>query len=61
MLVLGENLPAGQRQLLRKWRVHFRIVGVDVASRGSDDENSLAEPTKRKRAVGAELNWRCHA
>ncbi len=27
MLVLDENLPAGQRQLLRKWRIRFRIVG----------------------------------
>ena len=38
MLVLDENLPASQRQLLRKWRIHFRIVGVDVAVRGTDDE-----------------------
>src|ERR1051325_2322863 len=39
MLVLDENLPAGQRLLLRKWGIRFRVVGVDVASWGADDEN----------------------
>src|ERR1041385_8601591 len=41
MLVLDENLPAGQRRLLRKWRIRFRLVGVDVAAWGTDDENLL--------------------
>ena len=38
MLVLDENLPASQRHLLRKWRIHFRFVGTDLAVRGTDDE-----------------------
>jgi hypothetical protein len=41
MLVLDENLPAGQRLLLRKWRIRFRVIGVDVANRGTEDENLL--------------------
>jgi hypothetical protein len=41
MLVLDENLPAGQRLLLRKWRIRFRVIGVDLANRGTDDENLL--------------------
>src|SRR6267154_387312 len=41
MLVLDENLPAGQQQLLRKWRIHFRTVGVDLAASGTDDENLI--------------------
>ena len=51
MLVLDENLPADQRQWLRKWRIHFRVIGVDVAEWGTDDENlipvlhRLAQPT----------------
>ena len=51
MLVLDENLPAGQRLLLRKWRVRFRVIGVDAAARGTEDENlipvlhRLAQPT----------------
>ena len=42
MLVLDENVPADQRRLLRKWRVHFRVVGVDVASWGAADENLIS-------------------
>jgi len=32
MLVSDENLPASQRRLLRKWRIHFRAVVVDLAA-----------------------------
>ena len=51
MLVLDENLPADQRQLLRKWRIRFRVVGVEIAESGAEDENlipvlhSLPRPT----------------
>ena len=41
MLVLDENVPADQRHLLRKRRVHFRVIGVDVASSGTTDENLI--------------------
>jgi len=41
MLVLDENLPAIQRQLLRDWRIRFRVVGVDVAIAGTRDENLI--------------------
>ncbi len=41
MLVLDENLPARQRLLLRKCRIRFRVIGVDLANRGTDDENLL--------------------
>jgi hypothetical protein len=39
MLVLDENLPASQRQLLHSWRIHFRVIGVDIADAGTTDEN----------------------
>ncbi|HWY74571.1 MAG TPA: hypothetical protein VN281_03085 [Verrucomicrobiae bacterium] len=51
MLVLDENLPAEQRLLLRKWRIRFRVVGLDVGTWGTDDYNvlpllhRLAQPT----------------
>jgi hypothetical protein len=51
MLVIDENLPASQRQLLRKWRIRFRAVGVDVATPGTQDLDlvpilhTLAKPT----------------
>ena len=51
MLVVDENLPARQRQLLRDWRIRFRVIGVDVAAWGTKDEHllpvlhRLAQPT----------------
>src|SRR5688572_24315482 len=42
MLVLDENLPEGQRLLLRKRRVRFRVIGMEVASSGANDENLIA-------------------
>jgi len=51
MLVLDGNLPASQRQLLRKWRIRFRAVGVDIATSGTQDLDlipilhTLAKPT----------------
>jgi len=41
MLVLDENLPAEQRLLLRKWRIHFRAVGKEIAFSGTKDENLI--------------------
>jgi hypothetical protein len=41
MQVIDENLPASQRQLLRKWGIHFRVVGVDMAAPGTQDENLI--------------------
>ncbi len=41
MLVLDENLPAGQRQRLRKWRLRFRAVGLEVARAGIKDDNLI--------------------
>ena len=51
MLVLDENLPAGQRHLLRKWRIRFRAIGGELGAAGTQDENlipllqRLAQPT----------------
>jgi hypothetical protein len=51
VLVLDENLPEGQRLWLRKWRIHFRAIGIEVAASGTKDRNlipvlhRLANPT----------------
>ncbi len=51
MLVLDENLPAGQRSLLRQWRIRFRSVGEELGNSGILDKNlipllhRLAQPT----------------
>ena len=41
MLLLDENIPAGQRLLLREWRIHFRAVGIEVGRKGTKDENLI--------------------
>ena|SRR3989442_15451805 len=41
MLVLDENVPAGQRLLLRKARVKFRVIGLDLAASATTDENLI--------------------
>ena len=41
MLVLDENVPAGQRLLLRSWRIRFRVIGGEVAFSGAKDENII--------------------
>lgn len=41
MLVLDENLPAGQRSLLRKWRIRFRSVGGELGKAGMQDEDLI--------------------
>ncbi len=51
MLMLDENLPDGQQQFLRKARIRFLVIGVEVGSAGAQDENlipalhRLARPT----------------
>ena len=42
MLVLDENLPDAQRLQLRSWRIPFRVIGVDLATEGTPDENVLS-------------------
>jgi hypothetical protein len=42
MLIADENLPAAQRRWLRKRRIRLRVVGADIASRGSADENLIS-------------------
>lgn len=40
-MVLDENLPEGQRLWLRNWKVHFRVIGIEVGSSGTKDENLI--------------------
>ncbi len=38
MIVLDENIPENQRQLLRSRRIQVRQIGHDIGSRGMKDE-----------------------
>ena len=39
--LLDENMPAGQRLLLREWRIHFRVVGIEVGPSGTKYDNLI--------------------
>jgi hypothetical protein len=36
--ILDENIPRSQRELLRRWRIRVRQIGVDIGRRGLTDE-----------------------
>ncbi len=45
MNVLDENIIAEQRQLLRRWRIRVRQVGVNVGRKGFADDDIIGQGT----------------
>lgn len=41
MNVLDENIPKDQRQLLERWRIRVRQIGVNVGRRGLQDDEII--------------------
>lgn len=41
MIILDENFPESQRQLLRGWRIHIRQIGYEVGRKGMQDEEEI--------------------
>ena len=41
MIVLDENVPEDQAQLLRSWRIRVRQIGHDIAEQGLKDEQDI--------------------
>jgi hypothetical protein len=41
MILLDENVPEDQCQLLRKWRIRFRQIGDDIGRKGMKDEEHV--------------------
>ena len=37
MIILDENIPESQRQLLRSWRIKVHQIGHEVGSQGMKD------------------------
>ena len=59
MIVLDENIPEDQCELLRSWRIRFRQIGQDVGRQGMKDEervipllHELQHPAFMTRDVG---------
>ena len=41
MNLLDENIPTEQRDLLRAWGVHCRVIGQDIAQLSIGDDNII--------------------
>ncbi len=41
MIVLDENFPESQRQILRGWRLHPRQIGYDIEHKGLKDNEII--------------------
>jgi len=39
--ILDENIPKNQRQLLERWRIHVRQIGVNVGRPGMQDDEII--------------------
>lgn len=67
MNVLDENIPDGQRQLLRSWRIPVRQIGHEVGRQGMKDEeivpflHELRSVTFFTRDLGFYRRRLCHA
>lgn len=67
MIILDENFPESQRQLLRGWRVPLRQSGYAVGRKGMQDEEILPFLRHRRRTtfftldLGFNRRQLCHA
>ena len=41
MILLDENFPESQRQLLKAWRIPIRQIGVEISRKGIQDEEII--------------------
>ena len=41
MIILDENFPESQRQLLKAWRVPVRQIGVEISRKGIQDDEII--------------------
>lgn len=67
MVILDENIPESQWQLLRSWRIRALLIGCDISEKGIQDENipgfliQQPRPTFITRDEGFYDKKLCHA
>jgi hypothetical protein len=67
MIILDENFPESQRQLLRGWRIPIRQIGYEVGRSGMQDEEIVPFLLQRRRVTfftldqGFSKRELCHA
>jgi hypothetical protein len=51
MIILDENFPESQRQVLRGWRVPIRQIGYEIGRSGMQDEEIIPFLLQRRRVT----------
>ncbi len=51
MIILDENFPESQRQLLHGWRIPIRQIGYDIGRSGMQDEEIIPFLLQRRRVT----------
>ena len=41
MIIIDENFPESQRQLLRSWRISFKQIGIELGREGIKDDEII--------------------
>lgn len=41
MIIIDENFPESQRQLLLSWRIHIRQIGIELGRKGLQDDEII--------------------
>jgi len=49
VIILDENIPESQWQLLRSWRIRPLLIGRDISEKGIKDENLVGFLTQQRR------------
>lgn len=67
MIILDENIPESQGQLLRSWRIRALLIGQDISEKGIKDDRlakfllKQSRPTFFTRDAGFYDRKLCHA
>ncbi|HLF73891.1 MAG TPA: DUF5615 family PIN-like protein [Anaerolineales bacterium] len=51
MIILDENIPKHQRQLLESWRISIRQIGVNVGNTGMKDKEIISFLPQTRRST----------
>jgi len=57
MIIIDENFPESQRQLLLSWRLNIRQIGIEVGRKGLQDDDIIPLLLKHKNPTFFSLDF----
>lgn len=57
MIIIDENFPESQRQLLLSWRINIRQIGIEVGRKGLQDDEIILLLIKYKNPTFFSLDF----